>query len=168
MAVSLKPLNQQTIVITGATSGIGLSTARKAAEAGAKLVLAARSEDDLRTLADEIRSAGGAASTVVADVGNHDDVRRIAEAAVSDFGGVVHGSLEAAKLLKERGGALINVGSTASDRAFPLQGMYCAAKHAVKGFTDALRLELEEEGAPVSVTLIKPAGIDTPYTEHAK
>jgi NAD(P)-dependent dehydrogenase (short-subunit alcohol dehydrogenase family) len=202
MAVSLKPLNQQTLVITGATSGIGLSTARKAAEAGAKLVLAARSEDDLWTLAEEIRSAGGAASTVVADVGNQDDVRRIAEAAIADFGGidtwvnnagvsivgrleevtmednrrlfdttywgVVHGSLEAVKHLKARGGALINVGSVASDRAFPLQGMYCAAKHAVKGFTDTLRLELEEEGAPISVTLIKPAGIDTPYPEHAK
>jgi hypothetical protein len=46
--------------------------------------------------------------------------------------------------------------------------MYCASKHAVKGFTDALRMELEEEGAPVSVTLIKPSAIDTPYVRHAK
>ncbi|MCA1632705.1 MAG: SDR family NAD(P)-dependent oxidoreductase, partial [Acidobacteria bacterium] len=49
----------------------------------------------------------------------------------------------------------------------PLQGTYCATKHAVKGYTDALRMELEEEGAPVSVTLIKPSAIDTPYREHA-
>ncbi len=48
-----------------------------------------------------------------------------------------------------------------------LQGMYCASKHAVKGFTDALRMELEEEGAPVSVTLIKPATIDTPLKIHS-
>jgi hypothetical protein len=46
--------------------------------------------------------------------------------------------------------------------------MYCASKHAVKGFTDALRMELEADGAPVSVTLIKPAAIDTPYKDHAK
>ena len=46
--------------------------------------------------------------------------------------------------------------------------MYCASKHAIKGFTDALRMELEEEGAPVSVTLIKPASIDTPFPEHAR
>ena len=66
------------------------------------------------------------------------------------------------------GGAIINVGSTESDRALPLHGMYSASKHAVKAFTDALRMELEEEGAPVSVTLIKPGSINTPFTEHAR
>src|SRR4029453_797922 len=55
-----------------------------------------------------------------------------------------------------------------SDRAIPLQGIYCASKHAVKGFTDALRMELEAEDAPVSVTLIKPSAIDTPYVHHAR
>ena len=52
--------------------------------------------------------------------------------------------------------------------AIPLQGTYCATKHAVKGYTDSLRLELEEAEAPISVTLIKPSAIDTPYTRHAK
>jgi hypothetical protein len=46
--------------------------------------------------------------------------------------------------------------------------MYCASKHAVKGFTDALRMELEADDAPISVTLVKPAAIDTPYKEHAR
>jgi hypothetical protein len=46
--------------------------------------------------------------------------------------------------------------------------MYSASKHAVKGFTDALRMELEEAGAPISVTLIKPAAINTPFPQHAK
>jgi short-subunit dehydrogenase len=55
-----------------------------------------------------------------------------------------------------------------SDRAIPIQGSYCASKHAVKGYTDALRMELEEEGAPLSVTLIKPSAIDTPYRQHAR
>jgi hypothetical protein len=72
------------------------------------------------------------------------------------------------KHLRERGGALINVGSALSDRAIPLQGNYCAAKHALKAFTDALRMELEEEGLPISVTLVKPASIDTPFFEKAK
>jgi NAD(P)-dependent dehydrogenase (short-subunit alcohol dehydrogenase family) len=49
-----------------------------------------------------------------------------------------------------------------------LQGPYSASKHAVKAITDALRMELEEAGAPVSVTLIKPSAIDTPYMEHAR
>ena len=55
-----------------------------------------------------------------------------------------------------------------SDRAIPLQGNYSAAKHAVKAFTDTLRMELEEEGAPVSVTLIKPSSIDTPFFDKAR
>lgn len=55
-----------------------------------------------------------------------------------------------------------------SDAAIPLQGHYTASKHAVKGFTDTLRMELEKDEAPVSVTLIQPAAIDTPYPEHAK
>ena len=46
--------------------------------------------------------------------------------------------------------------------------MYCASKHAMKGFTDALRMELVDEGAPVSVTLIKPASIDTPLPQRAR
>ena len=72
------------------------------------------------------------------------------------------------RYLRTHGGALINVGSALCDRAIPLQGNYCAAKHALKGFTDALRMELEEEGAPISVTLVKPASIDTPFFEKAR
>ena len=85
-----------------------------------------------------------------------------------NFWGTVYGSLIAAEHLKRRGGALINVGSVASDLALPIQGMYSASKHAVRGFTDALRMELEEAGAPVSVTLIKPTSINTPLPQHAR
>jgi hypothetical protein len=80
----------------------------------------------------------------------------------------VQGSLYAAEELRKSGGALINVGSVLSDRAIPVQGAYSAAKHAVKGFTDALRMELEMDEAPISVTLIKPGPIDTPFPEHAR
>jgi NAD(P)-dependent dehydrogenase (short-subunit alcohol dehydrogenase family) len=202
MDVKLKKLSEQVVVITGASSGIGLVTAREAARRGAKLVVAARAEEALRRLVEEITSQGGEAVYVVADVGRQDDVRRIAETALERFGrfdtwvnnagvsiygrimdtpfedmrrlyetnfwGVVYGSVVAAEHLRQRGGALINVGSVLSDRAIPVQGVYSSSKHAVKGFTDALRMELEEEGAPVSVTLIKPSTIDTPYTKHAK
>ncbi len=201
MNARLKPLNQQVVVITGASSGIGLATARLAASRGARLVLAARSERALHTLAAEIDAAGGQAIVVVADVASEHDVRRIADDARTAFGafdtwvnnaalsaygsclevsldemrrivdtnfwGIVHGSRVACAQLRQTGGALINMGSVVSDRAVPLQGIYSASKHAIKGWTDSLRTELAYEGAPISVTLIKPSAIGTPYAEHA-
>ena len=102
---------------------------------------------------------------------------RVEEVAIADmrqafevnYWGLVYGSLEAAKQLKQSGGgAIINLGSEVSERSVPLQGAYSATKFAIKGFTEALRMELEAEGAPVSVTLIKPAQINTPFTVNAK
>src|SRR3546814_7798366 len=64
---------------------------------------------------------------------------------------------------------LINIGSEVSDAVVPLQGMYSASKHAVKGFTDALRVEVEDvDKAPISITLIQPTAVDTPFPHHAK
>ena len=197
-----KNLSDQVMVITGASSGIGLVTARLAAKRGTRLVLNARNKDALRRVCDEIRQSGGEAYYVAGDVGHYEDVQKLAQEAIRRFGGfdtwvnnagvtiygpvldqsledqrrlfetnywgVVHGSRVACAHLRGRGGALINVGSVLSDVAIPIQGTYCATKHAVKGYTDALRLELEAEGAPVSVTLIKPSAIDTPYVQHAK
>lgn len=84
------------------------------------------------------------------------------------YWGTVYGSLAAVRRMKAQGGALINVGSVLSERAMILQGAYSAMKHAVRGFTDALRVELEADGVPISVTLIKPTGMNTPYPEHAR
>lgn len=199
---SRKPLREQVIVITGASSGIGLATARMAAGAGARVVLAARSGDVLARVQAEIEAAGGRAAHVVADVGHRAEVQAVADAAIARFGGfdtwvnvagltiygalrdvsdedharllqtnlwgTVFGSLIAVEHLRRRGGTLVNVGSVASDLAFPFQGMYVASKHAVKGFTDALRMELLQDGAPVSVTLVKPTSIDTPLPQRAR
>ena len=202
MKYQLLPLSEQVMVITGASSGIGLVAAKRAAQRGARVVLAARNENDLRSACDEIRRDGGRAIYVVADVSSHDDVKKIGEAAINAFGridtwvnnaavsmygktfeipiedmrrqmdvnfwGEVYGSREAVRHLRTRGGALINVASGLADRAIPLQGIYCAAKHAIKAFTDSLRMELEKDGIPVSVSLVKPASIDTPFFEKAK
>lgn len=94
-----------------------------------------------------------------------EDARRLFDI---NFWGMVNGSLVAKRMLAQEGGALINVGSMTSERAMPLLGFYSASKQAVKGFTDALRMELEKDGANVAVTLIKPGSIDTPFTEHAR
>src|SRR5688500_10659544 len=86
MAVSLKPLDQQVIVLTGASSGIGLATAEPAAREGAKAVLSARSERAVQGLADRIAQAGGEALVVSADVGDRSEVERVAAAAIERFG----------------------------------------------------------------------------------
>jgi NADP-dependent 3-hydroxy acid dehydrogenase YdfG len=84
--VRLKKIADQVIAITGA-SGIGLTTARMAARRGARLVLAARNEDALQQLTDEINRSGGQAASVPADVGKESDVHRIAQTAVERFCG---------------------------------------------------------------------------------
>jgi NAD(P)-dependent dehydrogenase (short-subunit alcohol dehydrogenase family) len=201
MATRLKPVNEQVIVITGASSGIGLATAQEAARRGARVVLSSRDPVDIQQAADDIVAQGGEAIAVVADVGDQGAMEALADRAVSEYGridswvnnagvsiygllrevplddaqqlfrtnfwGIVHGSLAAVPHLRKKGGALINVGSELSETALPLQGYYTASKHAVKGFTDTLRMELHHEGAPISVTLIQPSAIDTPYPEHA-
>jgi short-subunit dehydrogenase len=85
--LKLKALGKQVIVITGATSGIGLSTARAAVARGARLVLVARNEAALKAVRDDLTGKGGKVIHVVADVGVEADVRAIAEAAIKAFGG---------------------------------------------------------------------------------
>lgn len=87
MKISLKPLSEQVIIITGASSGIGLITARMAAKRGATVVAGARNEEALRTLAYEIRSSGGRAAYAVCDVGDPEQVQRLAETSTREFGG---------------------------------------------------------------------------------
>lgn len=202
MAIRLKQMSDQVMVITGATSGIGLATAKRAAQRGARVVLCSRNEPELQETVSVIQEGGGTARGVVADVSNPEDMERLAGTAVEEFGsldtwvnnagvsfygrltevavedmrrlfevnfwGTVYGARAALARMRGSGGALINLGSIVSDRAIPLQGAYSASKHAVKALTDALRMELEEEGTPISVTLIKPSSIDTPYFQHAK
>ena len=195
----LKPLDQQVIVLTGASSGIGLATAEAAVRRGARVVLVARNRDALDAIVERL---GERTVAVAADIADADAPDRIAEVALQAFGridtwvngaaaalyghltevteadhrrvfdvgyfGTVRASLKAVELLRDRGGALINIGSVLGERSIVLQGTYSAMKHALRGFTDTLRMEVEAAGHPVAVTLIKPSGMNTPYPEHAR
>jgi NAD(P)-dependent dehydrogenase (short-subunit alcohol dehydrogenase family) len=203
MRYRLKPLREQIIVITGASSGNGLATAREAVRQGAAVVLAARNGEALEEIRADLASRGGRVAVCVGDVAEPETMERIAETARDSFGGfdswvndaaaatygrmeevpledhrrifdvnyhgLLAGSLVAVRHLRERGGgAIVNLGSVLSDRAMIYQGPYSATKAAVQAATDALRMELEREQVPISVTLIKPGAIHTPYPEHAR
>jgi NAD(P)-dependent dehydrogenase (short-subunit alcohol dehydrogenase family) len=199
----LKPLSEQVVVLTGASSGIGRAAAIEFGRHGASVALAGRNEQALQTAARAVEEAGGHALVVPTDVADSTQVYRLAEEAASHFGridtwvndaavseygtveqitleeierivavnllGTIYGIKAALPHLRRAGGgAIVNVGSVLSDRAVPLQSTYCATKHAVKGFTEAVRMELEHERAGIHLTLIKPAVINTPYYNHAR
>jgi NAD(P)-dependent dehydrogenase (short-subunit alcohol dehydrogenase family) len=84
--MKLKPVSQQVVVVMGASSGIGRATAARFARDGAKVVVAARGEPGLRSLVEEIRADGGEATAEVADVTHPDQMQRVAQRAVTEYG----------------------------------------------------------------------------------
>jgi len=200
--VKLKPIAEQVVVVCGASSGIGREAARRFAQRGARVVVAARGEEGLASLVEEIRGAGGEAMAFTCDVADFAQVKHVADGAVVAYGridtwahaagvisvgpferlkpedvkrivdvnlvGQMYGAMAALPHLKNSGGALIHVSSIEAKRAFPWQAVYGASKHGIDGFLEALRLELAREDAPVSVTQVMPAAINTPLYDKGK
>jgi NAD(P)-dependent dehydrogenase (short-subunit alcohol dehydrogenase family) len=201
--VKLKALCDQVVVVFGGSSGIGRVTAERFARAGAKVVIAARSERDLAEVAGQIERDGGKVTWIAADAADFEQVRRVAEHAASVYGridtwvhlaavsiyatfeettpeefrsvietnllGQIHGAKAALPDLRREGrGALIHVSSVEARCALPYQSAYAASKHGMKGFIQALRMELEHEHSGISVTEIMPSGINTQFFDKAK
>jgi NADP-dependent 3-hydroxy acid dehydrogenase YdfG len=176
-------------LITGASTGIGAATARRAAEAGYRLVLAARSEDKLQALASEVDGLA-----VRCDVAEWDDQQALVQRALDEFGridvafanagfggarGFQNGTPQEWKAmvltnvygcaltiratmpaLRESKGHLLLTGSVAGRRALP-GSLYSATKWAVTAMGEAARLDFNDTG--VRVTLIEPGMVDTPF-----
>jgi short-subunit dehydrogenase len=95
-----------------------------------------------------------------------DEFRRVTEVT---YLGQVHGTLAALRRMRRRNrGTIIQVGSALSYRAIPLQSSYCAAKFAVRGFTDALRLELARERSRIRLTMVQLPAVNTPQFDWAR
>jgi NAD(P)-dependent dehydrogenase (short-subunit alcohol dehydrogenase family) len=83
--------------------------------------------------------------------------------------GQVYGAMAALPHIKrEGGGALIHVSSMGAKRSIPLQSAYCASKHGIDGFLESLRVELQHEKLPISVTQVMPVTINTPHFDKAR
>src|SRR5215208_1152151 len=133
------------LLITGASSGIGAATARRAAEAGYRLVLGARREDRVRELAAELGGDGRAVG-VRSDVTDWDDNQALAH-------------------MLERGtGHYVLTSSVAGRRTLP-GSLYSATKWAVTAIGEALRSELRQmhDNSGIRVTLIEPGMTDTDF-----
>jgi hypothetical protein len=81
----------------------------------------------------------------------------------ADYLGFVYGTLAALRHMRRRNaGTIVQVGSALSYRSIPLQAPYCAAKFAIRGFTDSLRSELDHDGSAVRLTMVQLPGVNTP------
>jgi short-subunit dehydrogenase len=94
-----------------------------------------------------------------------EEIRRLIEV---NLLGEIYGMKVALPHLRATGGTIINVSSTLGKRAVALQAAYCAAKHGVVAFGEALRLELRHAQVPVAVVDVLPSSINTPLFEHAR
>lgn len=195
--------SKKTVVVTGASAGLGRAIACEFAKHGAKIGLIARGKKGLEGAADDVRSAGGRPLVVRADVADADQMEEAADilerklgpidiwvnnAMVSVFSpvrqmkaeeyrrvtdvtylGVVNGTLAALKRMLPRDqGKIVQVGSALAYRSIPLQSAYCAAKHAIVGFTDSLRCELIHDKSRVSVTVVHMPALNTPQFSWVK
>lgn len=184
-------------VVTGGTAGVGRATVREFAAHGYDVAILARGAAGLEGAAEDVRSAGGRALPIAADVADQATVRQAAARAESELGeidvwvnaafcgslafawntgmaewrrmtdvtyyGQVHGTLAALERMRPRDrGVIINVGSAMAYRAIPLQAPYCAAKHAVKGFTESVMCELAHEKSNVKLCMAQLPGLNTP------
>jgi NAD(P)-dependent dehydrogenase (short-subunit alcohol dehydrogenase family) len=125
-----------------------------AVEAGAKQV-----ESELGPIDVWVNNA---MTSVLAPVTETDpeDYRRVTEVT---YLGCVYGTMAALGHMRGRDrGTIVQVGSALAYRAIPLQASYCGAKHAIRGFTDALRTELLDEGSSIRVSMVQLPGLDTP------
>ncbi|MCL1631891.1 SDR family oxidoreductase [Sporolactobacillus sp. CPB3-1] len=193
-------INNCTIVITGASSGLGGEMARLLAAKGACIVMLARNEQNLAEIRRQIAIEGGHAYYYVLDITRPQEVRCVFKQIINRFNGIdilincagigkfqslsemndeiidrmidvnVRGMIHCSKavlasMVPKKRGCIVNIASLAGIVTTPKSVVYGATKHAVIGFSDGLRLELEQDG--IRVIVVNPGPIRTPFLSFA-
>lgn len=196
-------MSERTVVICGASAGVGRATAHAFADAGYQLALIARGEKGLADTCAELQGSGARVLTIAADVADAAAIDAAAERIEAELGpidvwvnsamatvfgpisslsaeeirrvtevtylGFVHGTLAALRYMRPRNrGTIVQVGSALAYRAIPLQSAYCAAKFAVRGFTDSLRCELLHDHSAVRVSMVQLPAHNTPQFDWSR
>ena len=193
----------RTVIITGASAGVGRAIARRFARARDRIGLIARDESALKEVQRELQAIGAEAEYEALDVADAaavflaaerlqqrlgkvdiwindametlfstvadtdpEEFRRVTEVCYLGF---VHGTMAALKSMRpRRRGRIIQIGSALAYRGIPLQSAYCGAKHAIRGFTDALRAELLHEASGITVSIVDLPAVNTPQFDWAR
>ncbi|MGI0484080.1 SDR family oxidoreductase [Pantanalinema rosaneae CENA516] len=190
----------KTVILTGASAGIGRSLAIALAEQSSNLVLAARSQTALEDVVQACTEAGGKAIAVPTDVTQPQACQHLIEQAIATFGqidvlvnnagismltrfdqitdlsifeqvmqvnylGAVYCTHYALSYLKASQGLLVAVSSLCGKTAVPTRSGYVASKHAMQGFFDTLRIELQ--GTGVDVLVVSPGFVATDIRQRA-
>ena len=138
--------------------GTPLQLALDVADAEAVEAAAERAESELGPIDVWVNNAMTAVLAEVVDT-TPEELRRVTEVT---YLGSVHGAQAALRRMLPRDrGSIVQVGSALARRGIPLQASYCAAKHALDGFVDSLRTELEHRGSNVRLTLVQLPGLNT-------
>lgn len=145
--------------------GVALPIAVDVSDAAQVEAAAERIEQELGPIDIWINSAMATVFAPVSEI-PAEEFRRATEVT---YLGTVHGTLAALKRMRSRNrGSIVQVGSALAYRAIPLQAPYCAAKFAIRGFTDALRVELLHDRSKVHVTMVQLSAFNTPQFEWAR
>jgi len=135
------------------------------ADAGAVEQAAESIEQALGPIDVWVNNAMATVLSPFADLGA-DEFRRVTEVT---YLGAVYGTMAALRRMRPRNaGTIVQVASALSSRSIPLQSPYCGAKHAILGFTDSLRSELEHENSRVRVTAVHLPAVNTPQFDWAR
>ncbi len=186
----MSKLRNRTALVTGASAGIGMATARALASEGAHVVLAARRRERLEALAAELDGAecleldvrdAGAVETllgqrsfdiVVNNAGLGRGLDPIQSGSISDWSemidtnvkGLLHVTRATLPGMIERGsGDMVLIGSVAGRQVYPNGNVYCATKHAVRAIYEGLRIDAA--GSGVRMTTVDPGIVETEFSK---